>query len=195
MKPAISLFGLLMLSPLAAAEPTTVYKWVDADGLTHYGEAPPDTTTAQRMELEPAPPSTDLDRNLYSVIQQAQRMERQRLERERLRAEAEAARAETQRQAAEEAAALAAAEFYEQQPVPAPTRIYAPYPVPPRGHFGPPPRWHHERHPPPPGVMPRHYSGRHPAFTPPDHWLRNHPRLWRKELRAHRDHHQSDRQR
>lgn len=189
MKPIIPMLSLLLLAPLAAADPTTVYKWTDAKGITHYGEAPPDTRAAQRIELDPAPPVSAQDRNFHSIIEQAERLEQQRLERERLRAQAEAARAEAQRQAAQEAAALAAAEFYQQQST-APERIYTPVPVLPPRRFHPPhPRWRHE--PPPPGPIPPHYSGRHPAFAPPQHWLRNHPRLWRKELRAQRDYNQN----
>ena len=171
--------GIAVATPAATADDLTVYKWTDADGVTHYGEAPPADHAAQQIDLERIPAPVQAA-DYYSILKQAQRMEQQRLERERQRAAQQAARLEAERAAAQQAAALAAAEFYQQQAQQPPV-IYAPrlHPHQKRHHRVP-----RHRHPEP---MPEHYSGRHPAFTPPSIWLRSHPRLWRKELRAQRD--------
>lgn len=171
-------FGIAVTMPASAANQLTAYKWTDANGVIHYGEAPPTDRAAQRIDLEPVPAPVEAV-DYHSILKQAQRMERQRLERERQRAAQHAARLEAERAAAQQAAALAAAEFYQQQAQQPPV-IYLPRLHPHKGHHRLP---RHRR----PEPIPEHYSGRHPAFTPPSIWLRSHPRLWRKELRAQRD--------
>lgn len=170
--------GIAVVMPASAANKLTAYKWTDADGVTHYGEAPPADHAARRIDLERIPAPVEAV-DYYSILKQAQRMERQRLERERQRAAQQEARLHAERTAAQQAAALAAAEFYQQQ-AQQPPLIYAPRLHPHKRHHRSP---RHRR----PESIPEHYSGRHPAFTPPSIWLRSHPRLWRKELRAQRD--------
>lgn len=95
--------GICCLSlsfPLCAGE-EVVFTWVDAEGVTHFSETPPQDTTLDsyeiRLETPPAAgPAAAADH--YSVINQAQRMQQSRLEAEkvktrRLQAEAEARRA------------------------------------------------------------------------------------------------------
>ena len=84
----------------------TVYTWVDAQGVTHFSETPPPDPGVQpaMIELRPPPPPSEYD-DYYSVIRQAERMERRRLENdkleaERLQAEAEAMRARIEAEAA-----------------------------------------------------------------------------------------------
>lgn len=71
-----------------------VYKWVDADGVTHYSEAPPAQSRAEvasfeRMNLEFNPARPLQAQDYYSIINQAKRMEASRLARERLKHERE----------------------------------------------------------------------------------------------------------
>jgi hypothetical protein len=96
----------LAITLLAHAGEQIVFTWVDANGVTHYSETPPEDTAVEafQVELEQAPaagPAQDADH--YSVVKQAQRMEQSRLaneriKTERLRAEAEARRAAAARQ-------------------------------------------------------------------------------------------------
>ena len=102
----VYLFLLLAFSQAPAGE---IYTWVDAGGITHFSETPPEDTDtgAAQVELQPAPaalPGTDAD--YYSVVNQAARMEARRLENEKLRAERLQAEAEARRARAEELAAL-----------------------------------------------------------------------------------------
>lgn len=165
--------------PAAAADAVAVYKWVDADGVTHYGEVAPSGGSSERIDLQPAPsaatpPATDVG----AIVDLAERLERQRLQRERQRAELDAAQRQAERQDAEQAAAMAGAEFYGRQAA-QPTMIY---PLRPPHRYPPP----HSR---PPKDKPAYgFRGNHdPAFTPPERWLRSNPRLLRQEQRARRD--------
>ncbi len=45
---------LLCLAPLASAE--NVYRWKDANGVTHYSSTPPPDQSARKLELRPPPP-------------------------------------------------------------------------------------------------------------------------------------------
>lgn len=83
-----------------------VYTWVDPDGVTHFSETPPPYpgVPARMIELAPLPPPPAEHDDYYSVIRQAERMEKRRLENEkleaeRLRAEAEARRARIEAEA------------------------------------------------------------------------------------------------
>jgi glutaredoxin len=49
---AAVLFALTGASPLAAAD---VYRWKDANGVTHYSDTRPDTQPAERIAVETAP--------------------------------------------------------------------------------------------------------------------------------------------
>ena len=85
-----------------------VYTWVDPSGVTHFSETPPPDpgVPARMIELAPLPPPPPADDDdYYSILRQAERMERRRLESEkleaeRLRAEAEARRAKMEAEAA-----------------------------------------------------------------------------------------------
>ena len=93
------LTGLLScsLSPLGidAAE---LFKWKDADGVTHYSDEPPAPPVSEFKSLEFRDSSVSgsgvtsdasAAADYFSVINQAKRMEASRLERERLRLEKE----------------------------------------------------------------------------------------------------------
>ena len=49
-----ALLLVLLLGPVAHAQ---VYKWVDANGKTHYGDKPTDAGTAEQMKIAPPPPA------------------------------------------------------------------------------------------------------------------------------------------
>lgn len=50
--PSLNTASIESLSPVSGTQ--TVYKWVDANGVTQYStEAPPETTVAQTLELDP----------------------------------------------------------------------------------------------------------------------------------------------
>ena len=52
-------FALMLLCSLAAnADATEVYRWKDANGVTHYGERPPEGTEAEQVAIRKAPPVT-----------------------------------------------------------------------------------------------------------------------------------------
>lgn len=175
----ILLGSALLCTNLSLAAPPTAYKWTDADGLTHYGETPPEHLDAVAIPLTPAPEQTSRpDPGYYSVLQQAERLEAARLAREQARAEAQAAQRQAQREAAQTEAAIAAAEFYRRQEEP-PAVVYRPLRPHARQWKNHERRHHDERL--------RQHSGRDPAFDPPRQWLETHPRLLRKELRAQRD--------
>jgi len=94
--------------PQSQALAGMVYRWVDPHGVTHFSETPPPDPGVQPTTIElgplPPPPPSDYD-DYYSVVRQAERMERRRLENEkleaeRMQAEAEAMRARVEAQAA-----------------------------------------------------------------------------------------------
>ena len=119
--------GGLLGSASLAAEP--VYRWLDADGVTHFSQRPPPPgaagVTVQEAPTYQAAPDPDAD--YWSVTNQVQRMEASGLAREQLRLEQQRARreleeAERQRIEAEQAAAA---------PEPPRQLIYYPVPRPP----------------------------------------------------------------
>ena len=75
-----------------------VHKWVDAKGITHYSDTPPEITPAQLTQIEVPDVVGTTDKtasDYYSIANQWQRLHRERLERERLaleRAKQKAAR-------------------------------------------------------------------------------------------------------
>jgi hypothetical protein len=104
--------GLAGLPP-AAAYAGAIYTWVDAGGVTHFSESPPPDPVTQpaMIELMPPPPPADTD-DYYSIIRQAERMERRRLENEKLAAERLQAEAEARRARIEAEAAMQAPASY-----------------------------------------------------------------------------------
>ena len=122
------------LTGMPTALAGVVYSWVDPHGVTHFSETPPPDPGVQpaMIELRPQPPPSDYD-DYYSVIRQAERMERRRLENEkleaeRLQAEAEAMRARIEAQAAMQAPDTNADDSFGYLPV------YPGYPVYGPGH-------------------------------------------------------------
>ena len=99
------------LAGMPQTQAEAVYTWVDPHGVTHFSETPPPDPAVQPAMIDlrplPPPPPSDYD-DYYSVIRQAERMERRRLENEkleaeRLQAEAEAMRARNEAEAAMQA--------------------------------------------------------------------------------------------
>ena len=65
----------------------TVHKWVDAKGITHYSDTPPEIAPAQQTQIEVSNvvgTSANTTSNYYSIANQWQRLHRERLELERL---------------------------------------------------------------------------------------------------------------
>jgi hypothetical protein len=94
--------------PLPRAHAEAVYTWVDPYGVTHFSEAPPPDPAVRpaMIELTPLPPPPSDYDDYYSVIRQAERMERRRLENEKLEAERLQAEAEARRARIEAEAAM-----------------------------------------------------------------------------------------
>jgi Domain of unknown function (DUF4124) len=94
--------------PQTQALAGVVYSWVDPHGVTHFSETPPPDPAIQpaMIELRPLPPPLADDDDYYSVVRQAERMERNRLENEKLEAERRQAEAEAIRARIEAQAAL-----------------------------------------------------------------------------------------
>ena len=89
---------------LGSAGAANIYKWVDADGVTHYSDAAPDAAETTLIEVpEPvsgsAAEDSAADDDYYSITRQWERMYRERLEREKL--EVERARIRAAQKAAE----------------------------------------------------------------------------------------------
>jgi hypothetical protein len=143
------------------AHAEAVYTWVDNLGVTHFSETPPPEPGIKpaMIEVKPLPPvpPSEYD-DYYSVIRQADRMERRRLEKEKLEAERVQADAEAARARAEADAAMQSPNSYAgDTPVYAPVYPYYPYYRP--GYGGkpwPPGHW--------PG-QPGHSPGM-PGFRP-----------------------------
>lgn len=141
---------LLLLLPLSPATGGEIFTWVDASGITHFSEQPPENAPGEvfRLELPPAPPFRPYPADdYYSVINQAARMETRRLQNEKLRAERLQAEAEARRARAEEQAALETAHRTTSEEETRYYPLYLHYPRhaqrPYRGHR---PRHHDRRH-------------------------------------------------
>jgi hypothetical protein len=52
----IMLIGILLAPSLVAAQ---VYKWVDSNGVTHYGESPPAASKSREVKLRDANPKSE----------------------------------------------------------------------------------------------------------------------------------------
>ena len=83
------LLGALLAMPVASAESTTLYRWTDAYGRTHFSDRPPAAAIPPRVERLPAPSYADsgVPTDHYSVTNQLQRMQAERQQRERERQE------------------------------------------------------------------------------------------------------------
>ena len=81
---------MLMLS-FASSAAERAYTWTDENGTRHFSEDPPydGSITADQIELLPAPSAGNIggENDFYSVINQANRMEKKRLASEKLIAE------------------------------------------------------------------------------------------------------------
>lgn len=94
---ALSLLTLLSLGSSAWGAAPRVYKWVDADGVTHYSQTPPPPGTpggeALQLKLPPAPPEAPppTKEQELQALQERMRVLEKKLEAERqVRAQAEA---------------------------------------------------------------------------------------------------------
>ncbi len=77
----------------------TVHKWVDAKGITHYSDTPPEIAPAQLTQIEVSNVVGTADKttsDYYSIANQWQRMHRERLELDRLALEREKQKAARQ---------------------------------------------------------------------------------------------------
>jgi hypothetical protein len=103
------------LAGLPQAHAGSVYTWIDPHGVTHFSESPPPDPAIQPAMIDlqplPPPPPSDYD-DYYSVVRQAERMERRRLENEKLEAERLQAEAETRRARIEAEAAMRSPDTY-----------------------------------------------------------------------------------
>ena len=145
--------SILLSLPASLASAAQVYTWVDAVGVTHFSETPPPNpaTDTQLVDIQPPPTSTDAPaKDFYSVINQAERMEKSRLANEKLAAEKKQADAEASKARAE-AAALQQRSY--NNSTNDDTRYYPAYPYYPRyGHRpGRPGHGHKPVHPAYPG--------------------------------------------
>lgn len=57
--PRLAVLTLLFACSLSAPAFAAIYKWVDAQGVTHYSEAPPPSQDAQEVKTAPAPAPSD----------------------------------------------------------------------------------------------------------------------------------------
>ena len=101
----MNFFGTIILTGLLSCLPfpqginaAELFKWLDADGVTHYSDEPPPKSVSEFKSLEfressvsgpRASSGASAEADYFSVINQAKRMEASRLERERLRLEKE----------------------------------------------------------------------------------------------------------
>jgi hypothetical protein len=156
----------LLLLPLAQPGAEQAYTWVDENGTTHFSETPPhnESINAEQINLLPAPSAGNVsDDDFYSVVNQADRMEKNRLENERLTAERSLTEAEAKRASAE---AQAAQQTPDQQNTQEDTRYYPAYPY--YGNYGRRPGYDNKPHPGKPG-HPAHLParpGHHPSRRP-----------------------------
>ncbi len=85
---------LMLMNPAAAIE--EVYKWVDTEGATHYGQTPPDILPAslEKVILAEHNPIPTEPSNIQATLDVAKQLEISRLERERFRLEKKKANTE-----------------------------------------------------------------------------------------------------
>ena len=76
----ILMTGLVAMLFMAYAHAQEYYKWVDADGVTHYGEVLPNTDTEyESFEFPRQYTNSDPSDNYYSIQNQLKRVQEQRL--------------------------------------------------------------------------------------------------------------------
>jgi hypothetical protein len=162
--------SLLLTLPASLASAAQAYTWVDDAGITHFSETPPPdpATDTQLVNIQPPPtPANVPTGDFYSVINQAERMERSRLANEKLAAEKKQADAEASKARAE--AAALQRRLYDNS-TNDDTRYYPVYPYYPRyGHHpGRPGYGHKPVHPVYPGYArpknPRTSLGKTPGM-------------------------------
>lgn len=72
--------GLMTMLFITCGHAQEYYKWVDADGVTHYGEVLPDPGTKyEAFELPRQYVSSEPDEDYYSIQNQLKRLQEQRL--------------------------------------------------------------------------------------------------------------------
>jgi len=138
-----------LLLPAAQISAEQAYTWVDEYGTTHFSETPPhdEAINAEQINLLPAPSAGNIsDSDFYSVVNQADRMEKNRLESERLAAERSLTEAEAKKASAE---AQAAEQTSNRQNTQEDTRYYPVYPF--YGNHGGRPGYGNKPHPGKPG--------------------------------------------
>jgi hypothetical protein len=91
----LAVAGLCCIPPGATAG-GGVYKWVDAEGNTHYGERPPVGEPVEELHLPPPPPAAELERARGALEQLREQQQRESEERQQAR------RAEQEKQAGAE---------------------------------------------------------------------------------------------
>lgn len=95
------LSSIAALAIYGSAGAADIYKWIDANGVTHYSDAAPEAIETTLIDVPgPNPESTDSetesDSDYYSISKQWERMNRERLEREKLEVERDRIRAAQQ---------------------------------------------------------------------------------------------------
>lgn len=148
---------ILLLLPIAQSSAEQAYTWIDKNGTTHFSESPPhdETIGAEQINLLPAPSAGNVSGDdFYSVVKQADRMEKKRLENERLIAERLQAEAEARKASAEAAQQTPYRKNTQEQ-----TSYYPAYPYYPNPGYRP--GYGHKPHPGKPG-HPVHL----PAYKP-----------------------------
>jgi len=85
---------LILANPAAAIE--EVYKWVDTEGATHYGQTPPEIQPAriETVTLAAHNPDTSAQPDIQATLDVAKQLEISRLQRERFRLEKKKAQTE-----------------------------------------------------------------------------------------------------
>jgi hypothetical protein len=85
------LFPVLAALLLPAAVQAGMYKWVDPQGVTHYGDQPPPGQATQPLS-PPPPPASGSQAQEKSLMEQSEAADKARLEAQKSAAEAEKAR-------------------------------------------------------------------------------------------------------
>jgi len=63
---------LLLTTLIAGSAISAIYKWVDAQGVTHYAESPPEGEATEKLDLSPGPPKERLEKALMKRHAQAE---------------------------------------------------------------------------------------------------------------------------
>jgi len=87
---ALLIIAIFMGSGLLPAYATSVHKWVDTNGITHYSDEAPASSTTQVTLIEIPTNHTlavDAENNYYSITNQWMRLHKERIEREKIELE------------------------------------------------------------------------------------------------------------